>query len=74
MDKLLSDLATHLGIVIKLSKYPLPCSIIRRCFPALLAVDNTDDDGSITVLGVSQNKESASAESSPCVVEVIMDG
>ncbi len=73
-DKLCSDLATHLGTVKNLSKFPLPRSIIRGCFPALLAVDNTDDDGSITVLGVSQNTESVSAESKPSVVEVIMDG
>ena len=40
----------------------------------MLAIDNTDDDGSITVLGVLQNTESASAESTPSVVKVIMDG
>jgi len=74
-DKLRSDLATHLGTVKNVSKYPLPCtSIIRGCFPAFLAVNNTDDDGTITVLGVLQNTESASAESTPSVVKVIMDG
>ncbi len=72
-DKLRSDLTTHLGTVKNLSKYPLPHSIIRGCFPALLAGNNTDDDGSITVHGVSQNTEPASAESTPSVVEVIMD-
>jgi hypothetical protein len=73
-NKLRSDLATLLDTVNNLFKYQLPRSIIRGCFPALLAVDNTEDDASFTVLGVSQNTESASAESSPSAVEVIMDG
>ncbi|KAI2506926.1 MULE transposase domain [Fragilaria crotonensis] len=74
MTKLRSDLATHLAAVENLSKYPLPCSVIRGCFPALLTMDDTDD-GSIVVLGVSKNAEdSANAESSTTEVEVIMDG
>ena len=74
MTKLRSDLATHLGAVENLSKYPLPCSVIRGCFPALLTMDDTYD-GSIVVLGVSKNAEdSANGESSTTEVEVIMDG